>query len=161
MARGRIEALDVSAGDRVAAGQRLAVLDNFDLSAAHSKVVSTEAGLNQAKAQLATADAAYVRATNLFHGNAVPQKDVETTRAAAASMEAEVRTKEAELRQYQQEEARLFRCIAPLRGRTRPLAKRRSIPAAPLSRHTSLVANGQAQITSGLAAGTQVDSRRR
>jgi membrane fusion protein, heavy metal efflux system len=91
MARGRIEALDVSAGDRVAAGQRLAVLDNFDLSAAYSKVVSTEAGLNQAKAQLATADAAYVRATNLFHGNAVPQKDVETTRAAAASMEAEVR----------------------------------------------------------------------
>jgi membrane fusion protein, heavy metal efflux system len=108
MARGRIEALDVSAGDRVAASQRLAVLDNFDLSAAHSKVVSTEAGLNQAKAQLATANAAYVRATNLFHGNAVPQKDVETTRAAAASMEAEVRTKEAELRQYQQEEARLL-----------------------------------------------------
>jgi cobalt-zinc-cadmium efflux system membrane fusion protein len=108
LARGRIEALDVTAGDRVVAGQRLAVLDNFDLSAAHSKVASAEAALNRAKAQLATADAAYVRATSLFRGNAVPQKEVETTRAAAASMEAELRTKEAELQQYQQEEARLL-----------------------------------------------------
>ena len=54
-ARGRIEALDVNAGDRVVAGQRLAVLDNFDLSAAHSRVLSVEAALNQAKAQLAAA----------------------------------------------------------------------------------------------------------
>jgi len=107
MARGRIEALDVNAGDRVVAGQRLAVLDNFDLSAAHSKVVSGEAALNQAKAQFATAGAAYDRATSLIRSGAVTQSELETRRATAASMEADVRTKEAELRQYQEEEARL------------------------------------------------------
>jgi membrane fusion protein, heavy metal efflux system len=107
MARGRIEALDVNAGDRVVAGQRLAVLDNFDLSAAHSKVVSAEAALNQAKAQFATAGAAYDRATSLIRSGAVTQSELETRRATAASMEADVRTKEAELRQYQEEEARL------------------------------------------------------
>jgi membrane fusion protein, heavy metal efflux system len=107
MARGRIEALDVNAGDRVVAGQRLAVLDNFDLSAAHSRVVSAEAALNQAKAQFATAGAAYDRATSLIRSGAVTQSELETRRATAASMEADVRTKEAELRQYQEEEARL------------------------------------------------------
>jgi membrane fusion protein, heavy metal efflux system len=107
MARGRIEALDVNAGDRVVAGQRLAVLDNFDLSAAHSKAVSAEAALNQAKAQFATAGAAYDRATSLIRNGAVTQSELETRRATAASMEADVRTKEAELRQYQEEEARL------------------------------------------------------
>jgi membrane fusion protein, heavy metal efflux system len=107
MARGRIETLDVNAGDRVVAGQRLAVLDNFDLSAAHSKAVSAEAALNQAKAQFATAGAAYDRATSLIRSGAVTQSELETRRATAASMEADVRTKEAELRQYQEEEARL------------------------------------------------------
>src|ERR1700726_4018830 len=61
VARGRVEALDVKAGDRVVAGQRLAVLDNFDLSAAHSRVLSAEAALNQAKAQLAAAGAVFYR----------------------------------------------------------------------------------------------------
>jgi cobalt-zinc-cadmium efflux system membrane fusion protein len=108
MARGRIEALDAMAGDRVVAGQRLAVLDNFDLSAAHSKVLSAEAALNQAKAQLATANAAYDRATSLIRSSAVTQSELETRRATAATMEADVRTKEAELRQYQEEQARLL-----------------------------------------------------
>jgi membrane fusion protein, heavy metal efflux system len=107
VARGRIEALDVTAGDRVVAGQRLAVLDNFDLSAAHSKVLSAEAALIQAKAQLATADASYERATSLIRSSAVTQSELETRRATAATMQADVRTKEAELRQYQEEQARL------------------------------------------------------
>src|SRR6202171_4804410 len=108
MARGRIEALDVNAGDRVVAGQRLAVLDNFDLSAAHSKVVSGEGALNQAKAQFATAGAAYDRATSLIRSGAVTQSELETRRATAASMEADVRTTEAALRQYQAEEGGLL-----------------------------------------------------
>src|SRR6202047_4492266 len=107
MARGRIEALDVNAGDRVVAGQRLAVLDNFDLSAAHSKAVSAEAALNQAKAQLVAANAAYDRATNLIRNDLVTQAELVARRAAVATMEADLRTKEAELRQYQEEEARL------------------------------------------------------
>ena len=107
MARGRIEALDVNAGDRVVAGQRLAVLDNFDLSAAHSKAVSAEAALNQAKAQLVAANAAYDRATNLIRNDLVTQAELVARRATVATMEADLRTKEAELRQYHEEEARL------------------------------------------------------
>ena len=107
MARGRIEALDVNAGDRVVAGQRLAVFDNFDLSAAHSKAVSAEAALNQAKAQLVAASAAYDRATNLIRNDLVTQAELVARRATVATMEADLRTKEAELRQYHEEEARL------------------------------------------------------
>jgi membrane fusion protein, heavy metal efflux system len=106
-ARGRIETVDVKAGDRVVAGQRLAVLDNFDLSAAHSRVLSADAALNQAKAQLDAATAAYDRATNLVRNDLVTQAEVIARRATAATMEADVRTKEAQLQQYRQEEARL------------------------------------------------------
>jgi membrane fusion protein, heavy metal efflux system len=108
MARGRIEALDATAGDRVVAGQRLAVLDNFDLSAAHSKVLGAGAALNQAKAQLAAANAAYDRATNLIRSDLVTQAELVARRATAVTMEADLRTKEAQLRQYQEEEARLL-----------------------------------------------------
>jgi cobalt-zinc-cadmium efflux system membrane fusion protein len=108
MARGRIEALDVTAGDKVVAGQRLAVLDNFDLSAAHSKVLGAEEALNQAKAQLAAASAAYDRATNLIRSGLVTQAELVARRATAVSMEADLRTKEAQLRQYDEEEARLL-----------------------------------------------------
>lgn len=108
MARGRIEALDVTVGDRVVAGQRLAVLDNFDLSAAHSRVLGAEAALNQAKAQLKAANAAYDRAANLIRNDLVTQAELEARRATAATMEADLRTKEAELRQYQEEESRLM-----------------------------------------------------
>src|SRR6202165_5261107 len=90
MARGRIEALDVTAGDRVVAGQRLAVFDNFDLSAGHSKAVSAAAALNRAKAQFAPAGAAPDRAPSLIRSGAVTQSDLETRRATAASMEADV-----------------------------------------------------------------------
>jgi membrane fusion protein, heavy metal efflux system len=114
VARGRIEALDVNAGDRVVAGQRLAVLDNFDLSAAHSRVLSAEAALSQAQAQLRAANAAYDRATNLIRNDLVTQAEVEARRATVATMEADLRTKQAELQQYQEEEARLL----PMRAAT-------------------------------------------
>jgi len=108
VARGRIEALDVNAGDRVVAGQRLAVLDNFDLSAAHSRVLSAEAALSQAQAQLRAASAAYDRATNLIRTDLVTQAEVEARRATVATMEADLRSKQAELQQYREEEARLL-----------------------------------------------------
>jgi membrane fusion protein, heavy metal efflux system len=114
VARGRIETLDVNAGDRVAAGQRLAVLDNFDLSAAHSRVLSAEAALSQAQAQLRAANAAYDRATNLIRNDLVTQAEVEARRATVATMEADLRTKQAELQQYRAEEARLL----PMRAAT-------------------------------------------
>ena len=107
-ARGRIESLDVTVGDRVAAGQRLAILDNFELSAAQSKVASAEAAVSQAKVQLATATAAFDRTADLVRTQAVSQGEADANRAAAASAEAALRTRQAELRQYQQEEARLL-----------------------------------------------------
>src|SRR6202795_3466141 len=107
-ARGRIETVDVTAGDRVVAGQRLAVLDNFDLSAAHSRVLSAEAALNQAKAQLAAAGAAFDRAANLIRSDLVTQAELEARRATVATVEADLRTRKAELRQYHEEEARLL-----------------------------------------------------
>jgi cobalt-zinc-cadmium efflux system membrane fusion protein len=107
-ARGRIESLDVTVGVRVVAGQRLAILDNFELSAAQSKVASTEAAVNQAKVRLATANADFDRATNLIRTGGIAQREVDTIRATAASAEAELRSREAELRQYHQEEARLL-----------------------------------------------------
>ena len=116
VARGRIEALDVNAGDRVVAGQRLAVLDNFDLSAAHSRTLSAEAALSQAQAQLRAADAAYDRATNLIRNDLVTQAEVEARRATVATMEADLRTKQAELQQYQAEEARLLPMRAAAAG---------------------------------------------
>src|SRR6202008_1932959 len=106
VARGRIEALDVNAGDRVVAGQRVAVLDNFDLRAAHSRVLSAEAALSQAQAQLRAANAAYDRATNLIRNDLVTQAEVEARRATVATMEADLRTRQAELQQYQAEAAR-------------------------------------------------------
>src|ERR1700759_3721364 len=114
VARGRIEALDVNAGDRVVAGQRLAILDNFDLSAAHSRVLGAEAALSQAQAQLRAASAAYDRATSLIRNDLVTQAEVEARRATVATMEADLRTKQAELQQYQEEEARLL----PMRAAT-------------------------------------------
>jgi cobalt-zinc-cadmium efflux system membrane fusion protein len=107
-ARGRIETLDVTVGDRVVAGQRLAVLDNFELSAAQSKVASAEAAVSQAKVQVATANTALDRVTGLSRNGAIAQREVDNSRATAASMEADLRTREAELLQYQQEEARLL-----------------------------------------------------
>ena len=127
-ARGRIETLDVTAGDRVVAGQRLAVLDNFDLSAAHSRVLGAEAALNQAKAQLGAANAAFDRAANLIRSDLVTQAELEARRATAATMEADLRTKEAELRQYQEEEARLLPVRPPPLAPTCPAISRRRCP---------------------------------
>jgi membrane fusion protein, heavy metal efflux system len=107
-ARGRIETLDVVVGDRVTAGQRLAVLDNFELSTVRSKVASAEAAVAQAKAQLATAQAALARAANLVRAGGMAQSELDARHAMAASMEADLRTREAELAQYQEERARLM-----------------------------------------------------
>src|ERR1700722_11846983 len=64
-ARGRVETIDAVVGQQVQAGQRLAVLDNFELSAARSGVASAEASVTQAQSQLAAATAALRRAEDL------------------------------------------------------------------------------------------------
>jgi cobalt-zinc-cadmium efflux system membrane fusion protein len=107
-ARGRIDTLNVVVGDQVAAGQRLAVLDNFELSTVRSQVASAEAAVSQAKAGVVTAQAALARAISLVRTGGMAQSEVDARRATAASMEAELRTRQAELRQYHDQEVRLM-----------------------------------------------------
>jgi cobalt-zinc-cadmium efflux system membrane fusion protein len=107
-ARGRIQTLDVVVGDPVAAGQRLAVLDNFELSAVRSQVAGAEAAVSQARAQVATAHAAFVRAANLVRIGGMAQSVLDARRATAAGMEAELRTREAQLHQYREQQLRLM-----------------------------------------------------
>jgi membrane fusion protein, heavy metal efflux system len=149
-ARGRVETVDVTAGDRVVADQRLAVLDNFDLSAAHSRVLSAAAALNQAKAQLAAASAAYDRATNLIRSDLVTQAELQARRATVATTEADLRTKEAELRQYQEEEARLSPVRAAAAGtgssNDQPHRDSRSAVVAPFAGVVDSVSIAQGEI---------------
>ncbi|TCG07467.1 hypothetical protein BZM27_19240, partial [Paraburkholderia steynii] len=49
--RGRIVAVDVAVGDHVRAGQRLAILDEFDLSDVRSQLASAQAALADATPQ--------------------------------------------------------------------------------------------------------------
>lgn len=107
-ASGRIEALDVVVGDQVTANQRLAVLDNFELSTVRSKLAGAKASVAQAKAQLVTAKAAFRRAKSLVHAGGMAQSQLDARRAAVASMQADLRTREAERQQYQDEETRLM-----------------------------------------------------
>lgn len=138
-ARGRIQTLDVVVGDPVAAGQRLAILDNFELSAVRSQVASAEAAVSEARAQVATAHAAFVRAANLVRIGGMAQSELDARRATEASMEAELRTREAELHQYHDEELRLM-------------------PTAPSSNRSGAHA-GQSADAAAIAAEGPLDSR--
>lgn len=107
-ARGRVETIDAAVGDHVQAGQRLAILDNFDLSGARSGVASAQAAVAQANAQVATAQAALTRAEDLVHTGGMAQSDLEIRRADVASAQAQLQTRQAELRQWQDTEQRLM-----------------------------------------------------
>ena len=107
-ARGRILAIDAVVGEHVQAGQRLAVLDNFDLSAARSGVASAQAAVGQAQSQLAAANAALLRAEDLVHTGGMAQSELDTRRAAAAAAQAELRTQQASLQQWQDALQRLM-----------------------------------------------------
>jgi membrane fusion protein, heavy metal efflux system len=107
-ARGRVEALEAVVGDQVRAGQRLALIDNFDLSEARSRVASAQAQLVQAGAEASAAQAAVVRAADLVHTGGMAQSELERRRAEAARTQAELRTRQAELQQWQDAEQRLM-----------------------------------------------------
>jgi membrane fusion protein, heavy metal efflux system len=106
--RGRIEAIDVAVGQRVRAGQRLAILDAFDLSEVRSQVASAHAAVTDAAATAAAAEAALTRATNLIGVGGIAQSEVDRRRAALASAQAMLRTHQAELQKWQGMEQRLM-----------------------------------------------------
>ena len=107
-ASGRVEAIDAVVGEHVAAGQRLAVLDNFALSAARSNVAGAAAGVMQAQSQLTTANAALRRAQDLVRAGGMAQSELDMRRAAAAAAAANLRTQQAALLQWQDHLAQLM-----------------------------------------------------
>ncbi|CAB3804436.1 efflux RND transporter periplasmic adaptor subunit [Pararobbsia alpina] len=106
--RGRIEAIDVAVGEHVQAGQRLAVLDAFDLSEVRSQVASARAAVTDATAAAATAEVALTRATDLIGIGGIAQSEVDRRRAVLASAQAMLRTHQAELRKWRGMEERLM-----------------------------------------------------
>jgi cobalt-zinc-cadmium efflux system membrane fusion protein len=111
-ARSRIEGIEVAVGEPVRTGQRLAVVDNFDLSEARSRVATAKAALAQATVEAATAQTALTRGLDLVRIGGAAESDLERRRAEAARMQAELRTRQAELQQWQGVEQRLMP-IAP------------------------------------------------
>jgi membrane fusion protein, heavy metal efflux system len=105
-ARGRIQSIEVAVGQPVRAGQRLAVLDNFELGDTRSRIAAAQATLAQAKAEASAAWAAYNRAGELVRIGGLAQSELERRRAEVARTDAAIRTREAELRQWQETEQR-------------------------------------------------------
>jgi membrane fusion protein, heavy metal efflux system len=106
--RGRIVAMDVAVGDRVRAGQRLAVLDQFDLSDVQSQVAGALAAVTDAKTAALAAEAALARGTELVAVGGIAQSELERRRAAAANAEALLKQREADLQKWQGMQQRLL-----------------------------------------------------
>ncbi|RAI53714.1 efflux RND transporter periplasmic adaptor subunit, partial [Roseicella frigidaeris] len=102
LARGRVQAIEVAIGDRVRAGQRLAVLDALDLAEARHQLAGAEAALNQAQAETQTARAALNRATELVRSGAIAQSELERRRAEMARADAAVETRRTEVEHWRE-----------------------------------------------------------
>jgi cobalt-zinc-cadmium efflux system membrane fusion protein len=105
-ARGRIQSIEVAIGQPVRAGQRLALLDNYDLGDTRSRIAAAQAALVQATADASAAQAAYNRAVELVRIGGLAQAELERRRAEVARIDAETRTRQAELQQWKETEQR-------------------------------------------------------
>jgi membrane fusion protein, heavy metal efflux system len=105
-ARGRIQSIEVAVGQPVRAGQRLALLDNYDLGDTRSHIAASQAALVQARAEASAAQSAYNRAGELVRIGGLAQSELERRRAEAARTDAATRTREAELQQWKDTEQR-------------------------------------------------------
>src|SRR5258705_1750670 len=98
--RGRVETIDVVVGQRVRAGQRLAILDDFDLSDVRSQVASAQAAVADATAAADTAQVALTRGTELVGIGGMAQSELERRHAMVASAQAALRSRQAELQKW-------------------------------------------------------------
>ncbi|MEA2791655.1 MAG: rane fusion protein heavy metal efflux system [Acetobacteraceae bacterium] len=105
-ARGRIQSIEVAVGQPVRAGQRLALLDNYDLGDTRSHIAAAQASLVQARAEASAAQAAYNRSGELVRIGGMAQSELERRRAEVARTDAATRTREAELEQWKETEQR-------------------------------------------------------
>ncbi len=91
---GRLLKMNVREGDRVAAGDLLAVVDDPSLSAG---IDEADAAAASAKAKLANANAALARAKRLFDQGIAPRRDLEDATATQAAAAADSRAASARL----------------------------------------------------------------
>jgi cobalt-zinc-cadmium efflux system membrane fusion protein len=105
-ARGRIQSIEVAVGQPVQAGQRLALLDNYDLGDTRSRIAAAQAALAQAKGDASAAHAAYDRAVELLRVRGGSQSEVERRRAEMVRADGEILTRQAELQQWREMEQR-------------------------------------------------------
>ena len=91
LARGRIVEVRAKVGDRVEAGQTLAIFDNIEAGELLSQEQSARADLERLKAQLIPANRQAERSRRLADIGAGAEKDYESSRAEKEGIEANIR----------------------------------------------------------------------
>jgi cobalt-zinc-cadmium efflux system membrane fusion protein len=102
LARGRVQVMEVAVGQRVRAGERLAILDALDLAEARHQLASAQAALRQAGAEAATARAALQRGRDLVRGGALAQSELDRRQSDMARAEAAVQTRTVEAEHWRE-----------------------------------------------------------
>jgi cobalt-zinc-cadmium efflux system membrane fusion protein len=95
LARGRIVEVHAKVGDRVKAGQTLAVFDNVEAGELIAQLQSARAELEQRKARLAPASRQSERSRRLADIGAGSEKDFESSQAEQQEIEASIRSQQA------------------------------------------------------------------
>jgi len=95
LARGRIVEVHAKVGDRVKAGQTLAVFDNVEAGELIAQLQSARAELEQRKARLAPARRQSERSRRLADIGAGSEKDFESSQAEQQEIEASIRSQQA------------------------------------------------------------------
>ena len=97
-ARGRVTAVLVSPGDRVATGQTLVTLESTDAGTAQSDVAKANAALSSRRAQAQYARAAKERSERLLALKSIPRQEFERAVADDELAQSDLRGAEAEVR---------------------------------------------------------------
>jgi cobalt-zinc-cadmium efflux system membrane fusion protein len=95
LARGRIAEVGAKVGDRVEAGQTLAVFDNIEAGELLSQEQSAHADLERLRAQLIPATRQAERSRRLADIGAGAEKDYESSKAEKEGIEADIRSQQA------------------------------------------------------------------
>jgi len=95
LARGRIVEVKAKVGDRVEAGQTLAVFDNIEAGELLAQTQSARADLERLKAQLIPATRQTERSRHLADIGAGAEKDYESSKAEEDGIEANIRSQQA------------------------------------------------------------------
>uniref|UniRef100_E6PXX7 Putative Heavy metal efflux pump, CzcB family n=1 Tax=mine drainage metagenome TaxID=410659 RepID=E6PXX7_9ZZZZ len=95
LARGRIVEVRAKVGDRVEAGQTLAIFDNIEAGELLSQEQSARAELERLKAQLIPATRQAERSQRLAEIGATAEKESETSQAEKQGVEANIRSQQA------------------------------------------------------------------